>query len=257
MNRLNNLFKTKSKRILSVYFTAGFPTLESVPVIIRALEENGADIIEIGIPYSDPLADGPVIQESGNTAIMNGMTVENLFLQLKDIRSTVKIPLLFMGYLNPILKFGFEKFCVKARETGIDGLIIPDLPADEFKKSYEKIVRDNNLSNIFLVTPDTSESRIREIDSISGGFIYIVSSASTTGKTSDFEDKQTDYLKRIESMNLRNPILAGFGVHNRQTIEKVFAHCTGAIIGTAFIKKLIENEEIEKGIIQFFNSLNE
>ena len=257
MNQITKLFNTKGKRILSVYFTAGYPTLESVSEIISALEKNGADIIEIGIPYSDPLADGPVIQESGNIAIGNGMTIDNLFVQLRDIRSSVKIPLLFMGYLNPVLRYGYEKFCRKASETGIDGLIIPDLPVDEYEKSFMKTVRENNLVNIFLITPDTSEERIRKIDSISDGFIYVVSSASTTGNTSDFEEKQTGYLKRIESMKLKNPTMAGFGIHNKQTIEKVFMHCNGAIIGTAFIRMLMEYKETDKAVTHFFKSLNQ
>jgi len=256
MNRIDNLFQTKKKNILSVYFTAGYPSVDCIEEIILSLERNGADMIEIGIPYSDPLADGPVIQETSKIAISNGMTLQNLFLQLRHLRSRTEIPLLLMGYINPVLQYGFERFCDTAAATGIDGLIIPDLPVDEYKKSYRDTVTNNNLNNILLITPDTSEQRIREIDEICTGFIYMVSSASITGKTLAFNENHLAYFKRISDMKLRNPALAGFGIHNRQTIEQVFSFVQGAIIGTAYIRELQSDSSIEGSTKSFFRSLN-
>jgi tryptophan synthase alpha chain len=254
MNRIDRLFETKKAGILSVYFTAGYPSVDSVEEIILLLEENGVDMIEIGIPYSDPLADGPVIQETSKEAIAGGMTIETLLQQLKDIRKKVNIPLLLMGYLNPVLQYGFERFCKKAAEAGIDGLIIPDLPLREYKAHYEKVVTGNNLKNIFLITPDTSDERISEIDDCSTGFIYMVSSASTTGRTKGFRDKDLEYFRRISSMKLKNPLLAGFGIHNRETLEQVSNYCRGAIIGSAFMRSLKANG-IEGGVTEFFKSI--
>lgn len=255
MNRIDKLFQTKKEKILSIYFTAGYPSVDSVEKIILLLEKNGADMIEIGIPYSDPLADGPVIQETGKVAIANGMTLENLFLQLTNIRKKSTIPLLLMGYINPIIQFGFSRFCQNAAEAGIDGLIIPDLPLREYINIYRETVLANNLKNIFLITPDTSEQRIRKIDDISTGFVYLVSSASTTGKTRTFDDDQLKYFRRIVSMKLKNPTVVGFGIHNHETLEKVFSYCKGAIVGSAFIRELQKGKSIEAGIIDFFKSL--
>lgn len=255
MNRIDNLFLTKKDKILSVYFTAGFPSLNSVEEIILLLDKSGADMIEIGIPYSDPLADGPVIQETGKIAIENGMTIKNLFSQLKSIRKKTSIPLLLMGYMNPVMQYGFAPFCKIASEIGIDGLIIPDLPMQEYEMVYKKTVTENNLKNIFLITPDTSEERIRQIDSLSTGFIYMVSSASTTGKTKSFGEDQLSYFERVASLKLKNPALAGFGIHNRETKEQVFRYVNGAIIGSAYMRALQTSGSIEAATEGFIKSL--
>jgi tryptophan synthase alpha chain len=255
MNRIDKLFRTKKEKIFSVYFTAGYPSVDSVEKIILLLEKNGADMVEIGIPYSDPLADGPVIQETGKVAIVNGMTINNLFLQLKNIRKKTSIPLLLMGYINPIMQFRFDRFCQSAADTGIDGLIIPDLPLREYKREYLKIVTENNLKNIFLITPDTSEQRIRQTDDLSTGFIYMVSSASTTGKTRTFNENQIDYFKRIASMKLNNPVLAGFGIYNCETKEQAFRYVQGVIIGSAYLRALQAGNSIEEATVDFFKSL--
>jgi tryptophan synthase alpha chain len=255
MNRIDNLFQTKKEKILSVYFTAGFPSLDSVEKIILLLEKNGADMVEIGIPYSDPLADGPVIQETGRVAIENGMTLRILFKQLKNIRKKCSIPLLLMGYINPILQFGFEAFCRSAADGGIDGLIIPDLPLPEFERHYMQTVKEYNLKNIFLITPDTNDQRIRQIDDLSTGFIYLVSSASTTGKSEIFGDSQLMYFRRIASMGLKNPAMAGFGIYNHETLAQVHDHLQGAIIGSAYLRVLKSNNSIEEDTAGFFRSL--
>ena len=252
MNRIDKLFQSKKNKILSVYFTAGYPALDSVEQIILLLEKNGVDMIELGIPYSDPLADGPVIQETGTIAIANGMSLNNLFLQLKDIRNKSSIPLILMGYLNPILQFGFNRFCQMAEEVDIDGLIIPDLPLNEYKSQYNEIIALYNLKTIFLITPDTSGERIRLIDDLGNGFIYMVSSASTTGKMDLFDDNQLDYFKRIAGMKLNNPIMAGFGIYNKKTMEQVHTYCNGAIVGSAFMRELQRGTSIEEGIEEFF-----
>lgn len=255
MNRIDKLFRTKKKNILSVYFTAGYPSGDSVEEIILLLGKNGADMIELGIPYSDPLADGPVIQESARIAINNGMTLENLFVQIKDIRKKTGIPLLLMGYINPVIQFGFSRFCKCANDAGIDGLIIPDLPMAEYEMYFRESVMNNNLKNVFLITPDTSEERIRQIDEKSTGFIYIVSSASTTGETKSFDEKNISYFERISGMKLKNPILAGFGIHNRETLEQVNRSCNGAVIGSAYMRALQVSNSIEEGTVSFFKNL--
>jgi tryptophan synthase alpha chain len=255
MNRIEELFQAKKEKILSVYFTAGYPSLESVEKIILLLEQHGADMVEIGIPYSDPLADGPVIQDTGKTAIENGMTIKNLFCQLKYIRMKSNMPLLLMGYINPVLQFGFTTFCKSAAATGIDGLIIPDLPIQEYEKNYRQIVERYGLKNIFLITPETSEERIRRIDELSTGFIYLVSSASTTGKSEAFGEQQLSYFRRIASMKLKNPVMAGFGIHNRETLEQVHGHLPGAIIGSAYLRSLKGSYSIEEDTAEFFRSL--
>jgi len=252
MNRIDKLFQSKKNKILSVYFTAGYPTLDSVEKIILLLEKKGVDMIELGIPYSDPLADGPVIQETSTIAIANGMTLNHLLKQLKDIRKKTSLPILLMGYFNPILQYGFDRFCQKAEEVGVDGLIIPDLPLSEYENQYKKIIDVYNLKTIFLITPDTSMQRIRQIDDLSSGFIYMVSSTSTTGKTKLFDDDQINYFARISSMKLNNPIMAGFGIHNRETLEQVHSYCNGAIVGSAFMRALQKSQSIEDGVKEFF-----
>lgn len=240
MNRISIPLQ-ENKKILSLYFTAGYPKLDDTVPIIETLEKSGVDMIEIGLPFSDPLADGPTIQASSTQALENGMTTQLLFDQLKDIRKTVRIPLLIMGYFNPILQYGIEKFCRKCAEIGIDGLIIPDLPVDVYEKEYQAIFKQNGLFNIFLITPQTSEARIRHIDTISDGFIYMVSSASVTGSQNTFGQTQQDYFERIAKMNLKNPQIVGFGISNRETFLQATEHQKGAIIGSAFVNYLNNN----------------
>jgi tryptophan synthase alpha chain len=243
MNRINQKLKEK-KKLLSIYFTAGYPNLNDTANIIINLEKRGVDMIEIGLPFSDPLADGPTIQASSTQALKNGMTTTLLFEQLKNIRSTVNIPLLIMGYFNPILQFGVEAFCKKCRDIGIDGLIIPDLPVDVYNEHYKTTFEKYDLINVFLITPQTCDERIKYIDSITNGFIYMVSSASTTGAKVGFGDEQTHYFKRIAEMNLNNPQVVGFGISNNDTFTQATQYTKGAIIGSAFIKHLT-NEGID------------
>jgi tryptophan synthase alpha chain len=240
MNRLQKTL-AQDKKLLSIYFTAGYPEPEDTISIIKDLEKSGVDFIEIGLPFSDPLADGPTIQESSTIALKNGMTTNRLFEQLKGIRESVEIPLIIMGYFNPILQFGVERFCEKCAETGIDGLIIPDLPVEEYNEKYRDIFEKNGLSNIFLITPQTSEERIRFIDSVSEGFIYMVSTASVTGSTKGFSQETRDYFKRVSAMKLKNPQVIGFGISDEETYEQATEFAKGAIIGSAFIKHLNQN----------------
>ena len=246
MNRINQKLQ-EDKKLLSIYFSAGFPNLDDTVSIIQDLEKSGVDMIEIGLPFSDPLADGPTIQDSSTKALKNGMTSELLFEQLKDIRSTVQIPLIIMGYFNPMLQYGVEAFCAKCKEIGIDGLIIPDLPVDVYHEQYKETFEKYGLINVFLITPQTSDERIRYIDSISDGFIYMVSTASVTGSQSGFGPEQTDYFKRIADMKLDNPQIVGFGISNQDTFDQATEYSKGAIIGSAFIKHLASNgvNEIE------------
>ena len=237
MNRITSKLE-EDKKLLSIYFTAGYPELNDTVPIIEELERSGVGMIEIGLPFSDPLADGPVIQESSTQALRSGMTTQLLFMQLAKIRETVKIPLLIMGYFNPILQYGVEKFCGKCREIGIDGLIIPDLPIDIYAENYEEIFNRYGILNIFLITPQTSETRIKFIDSISDGFIYMVSSASITGNSGQFNESQSNYFKRIAAMQLKNPQIVGFGIHDQETFNKATEVSKGAIIGSAFIRDL-------------------
>lgn len=240
MNRINKKIQ-EEKKILSIYFTAGYPTLTDTVKIIQDLEKNGVDLIEIGLPFSDPLADGPTIQASSTAALKNGMTTEILFSQLKDIRQSVSIPLIIMGYFNPMLQYGVEAFCKKCQEIGIDGLIIPDLPVDVYHEEYQSIFEKYGLINVFLITPQTSEERIRFIDSVSKGFIYMVSSASVTGSQSGFGQEQQNYFERIASLSLKNPQIVGFGINNAETFQAATKTAKGAIIGSAFIKHLTEH----------------
>ena len=244
MSRLENLFKAQSKRVLNVYCTAGYPQLNSTLQIMESLQENGANIIELGMPYSDPLADGEVIQVSSLHALSNGMTLQVLFKQLSEMRKTIHIPVVLMGYMNPILQFGFEAFCVRAKEVGVDGLILPDLPLFEFENSYGKTIKDNGLDFIFLVTPETPDERLRKLDSLSSGFLYAVSSSATTGTDKDFS-KVAVYLERLKSMQLKNPFLVGFGIKDKASFDAVNAFSNGAIIGSAYIQALSKGMEIE------------
>lgn len=237
MNRINSTLDT-DKKLLSIYFTAGFPQLDDTMPIIEALQENGVDMIEIGLPFSDPLADGPTIQESSKTALEHGMTTTRLFEQLDGMRTHVEIPILIMGYFNPILQFGVRRFCQRCQEVGIDGLIIPDLPVEEYQHHYKEVFDEFNLRMVFLITPQTSESRINQIDSLSEGFIYMVSSPGVTGGTEGFGGSQADYFSRIAQMQLKSPQVVGFGIKDQQTFKQATKFAKGGIIGSAFIKEL-------------------
>ncbi|WP_394975565.1 tryptophan synthase subunit alpha [uncultured Croceitalea sp.] len=237
MNRIHQKLQ-EDKKLLSIYFTAGYPSLNDTVHIIQKLEKNGVDMIEIGLPFSDPLADGPTIQDSSTSALKNGMTTEKLFEQLKDIRKSVSVPLIVMGYFNPMLQYGVEAFCKKCAEIGIDGIIMPDLPLDVYQSDYEATFKKYGLINVFLITPQTSDERIRKIDEASDGFIYMVSSASVTGSKSGFGNEQTDYFERIAKMNLKNPQIVGFGIKDAETFRQATKTAKGAIIGSAFIKYL-------------------
>jgi tryptophan synthase alpha chain len=254
MSRLNNLFQQKNKRILNVYCTAGYPTLQSTINVMRSLQENGADLIELGMPYSDPLADGPVIQASSSKALQNGMTISTLFNQLKDFRKDITVPVILMGYLNPLLQYGFEKFCAKAAEVGIDGIIIPDIPMYEFQQEYSAVIKKYGLDFIFLVTPETSEERIKKLDQLSSGFLYAVSSSSITGSDKDFSPVET-YLHKLQSLKLKNPVLVGFGIKDKATFETACKYANGAIIGSAYIKALESDDNVEIATREFLNGI--
>jgi tryptophan synthase alpha chain len=254
MSRIEELFKKKRNKILNVYCTAGFPRLEDTLTVMAALEESGADMIELGMPYSDPLADGPVIQHSNTIALHNGMTIRKLFEQLKDFRKEVSIPVLLMGYMNPLLQYGFEKFCADASAVGIDGLILPDLPEYEYETEYGAITRKYGLDFVFLLTPETSEERIKKLDALSSGFLYAVSSSSTTGRDKNMTDV-TVYLQKIKKFKLKNPVLVGFGIKDKQTFEAVCQNANGAIIATAFIKALENDNDIERVTKKFINEI--
>ncbi|MGB8375633.1 MAG: tryptophan synthase subunit alpha [Salegentibacter sp.] len=252
MNRINKKLQ-EDKKLLSIYFTAGYPEIDDTVNTIKDLEKSGVDFIEIGLPFSDPLADGPTIQKSSTKALKNGMTTNKLFEQLKGIRDSVEIPLIIMGYFNPILQYGVEEFCQKCEETGIDGLIIPDLPVDVYNEEYKDTFEKHGLRNIFLITPQTSDERIRFIDSVSDGFIYMVSTASVTGSTKGFGEETKEYFRRIGKMNLNNPQIVGFGISDKETFEAATAYAKGAIIGSAFVKHL--NREGTGKIANFVNSV--
>ena len=254
MSRIAELFKRKKERILNIYCTAGYPQLDSTLKIMKALEDNGAGIIELGMPYSDPLADGPVIQASSTIAITNGMTIKKLFEQLKDFRNEIHIPVILMGYMNPVLQYGFEKFCADAAAVGIDGLILPDLPEFEFETEYGAIIKKYGLDFIFLVTPETSEERIKKLDELSTGFLYAVSSSSTTGSDKNMTDVNS-YLQKLKNLKLRNAILVGFGIKDKQTFDTACRYANGAIIGSAFVKALEGSEDQEDSVKQFLKSV--
>ena len=254
MTRIAELFTRKKERVLNVYCTAGYPALDSTMQVIEALQNSGADLVEIGMPYSDPLADGPVIQESSLVAIENGMTISTLFAQLKNLRPAIHLPVILMGYMNPVLQFGFENFCAKAAEAGVDGLILPDLPMYEYQAEYGDIIKKYNLDLIFLVTPETKEERLRKLDELTSGFLYAVSSSSTTGNTKDIH-QQEDYFKRLQAMQLKNPILVGFGIKDKNTFDAACKYTNGAIIGSAYIKALGQNLSIDQTTTQFLSPI--
>ena len=260
MSLIKNLFSNKPDNVLNVYCTAGYPQLNSTIEVMQALQSNGANIIELGMPYSDPLADGPTIQHSNGIALQNGMTIEKLFGQLKDFRNTqkaedaIKIPVILMGYMNPVLQYGFEKFCKKAAELPIDGLILPDLPEYEYQTIYGDIIKRYGLDFIFLITPETSEERIRRLDTLSTGFLYAVSSSSITGSDKDFAAVES-YLQRLQNMNLKNPILVGFGIKDKPTFQSACKYANGAIIGTAYIKAIENTTDIEGDTKRFLESI--
>ncbi|KAA6344360.1 Tryptophan synthase alpha chain [termite gut metagenome] len=255
MNRINQLFGTNPKNLLSVYFCAGHPKLEGTADIIRTLEKNGINMIEIGIPFSDPMADGIVIQNASTKALHNGMSLNLLFEQLQDIRRNTNIPLLLMGYLNPIMQFGFERFCRKCSECGIDGMIIPDLPFRDYREHYQSVAERYNLYMIMLITPETSEERIREIDRHTNGFIYMVSSAATTGAQQNFDAQKQAYFKRIKEMKLQNPRMVGFGISNRDTFEAACRYASGAIVGSRFVSLLEEESDAERAVKRLIDGL--
>ncbi len=240
MNRINKKLQ-ENKKLLSLYFTAGYPAINDTVSILTQLQESGVDMVEIGLPFSDPLADGPTIQESSTAALKNGMTTQVLFDQLKGIRDTIDIPLIVMGYFNPMLQYGVEKFCAECQEIGIDGIIMPDLPLAEYEAEYKTLFEKYGLINVFLITPQTTDERIKQIDEASDGFIYMVSSASTTGATSGFSNTTSDYFERIAKMDLKNPQVVGFGINNSETFKAATEHQKGAIIGSAFIKHVTEH----------------
>jgi tryptophan synthase alpha chain len=254
MNRIEKLFSEKKKNILNVYCTAGYPHLESTTEVLRSLQQHGADMVEIGMPYSDPLADGPVIQQSSMTALQNGMTIAKLFEQLKDCRKNFHLPLILMGYLNPVLQFGIEKFGEQAKEVGVDGIIIPDLPIYEFENEFGKKFKENGLDFIFLVTPETGEDRIRKIDELGSGFIYAVSSSSTTVKNKNIDDQQ-DYFARLQKMSLMNPVLIGFGIKDKPTFDSACKFSNGAIIGSAYINELHNGKDIDNTTRSFLEGI--
>ena len=254
MNRIKKkLQEDQEKKLLSIYFTAGYPEPEDTSTVIKELEKSGVDMIEVGLPFSDPLADGPTIQRSSEIALKHGMTTLKLFSQLDKVRDEVAIPLLIMGYFNPILQFGVERFCSKCQEVGVDGLIIPDLPVEEYDLQYKEIFQKYDLLPVFLITPQTSEERISAIDKASEGFIYMVSSASVTGSTGGFGDEQKQYFERISKMDLKAPLVVGFGIKDADTFNQATSKAKGAIIGSAFIKHLSENGT--KKIPEFINTI--
>lgn len=254
MSRIQELFERKNKRVLNVYCTAGFPELDSTLIVMQALQENGADLIELGMPYSDPLADGEVIQQSSAKALLNGMKMKLLFEQLKQMRELVSVPVILMGYMNPVLQYGFEKFCADAAACGVDGLILPDLPEYEFETSYGSIIKQYGLDFIFLVTPETAPARIRKLDSLSSGFLYAVSSSSTTGSNKNMTDV-SGFLKQLNSYDLKNPVLVGFGIKDKQSFDAACAHANGAIIGTAYIKALDKASDVKEATRIFLNEV--
>lgn len=254
MSRIKDLFKRKNEGVLNIYCTAGYPQPDSTVKVMKAVQDGGADIIELGMPYSDPLADGPIIQASSTIAIANGMTIKKLFEQLKGFRKEIHVPVILMGYMNPVLQYGFEKFCSDAAAVGIDGLILPDLPQYEFETMYGDIIKKYGLDFIFLVTPETSEERIKKLDELSTGFLYAVSSSSTTGSEKNMTDVNS-YLQKLKSLQLRNSILVGFGIKDKQTFDAACRYANGAIIGSAFVKALEGSKNEEQSVKQFLKSV--
>ena len=257
MNRINQLFATKREKILSIYFCAGHPTLEGTADTIRTLEQKGVDMIEVGIPFSDPMADGPVIQDAATKALRNGMSLKKLFSQLEGIRPEVKMPLILMGYLNPIMQFGFDAFCQRCVEVGIDGVIIPDLPFKDYLEEYKPIADKYDIRIIMLITPETSDERIRFIDEHTDGFIYMVSSAATTGAQKEFGDQKQAYFSRIKAMNLKHPCMIGFGISNYQTLYTAQQNAAGAIIGSKFVNLLEETQNAAQAMDKLQDALKQ
>ncbi len=258
MNKINKLFsQSKDRKLLSIYFCAGCPTIGGTADVIRTLERRGIDMIEVGMPFSDPLADGPVIQEAGTIALRNGMTTDILFSQLKEIKDEIQIPLVWMGYLNIVMHYGYERFFEKCVESGISGVIIPDLPFQDYLDIIKPIADSHGIRVIMMITPETSEERIRFIDEHTDGFVYMVSSASITGAQSEFGDAKVDYFRRIDNMNLRNPRMIGFGISNRQTLESAQAYAAGAIIGSKFVTLLRETGDADEAINQLYKALEQ
>jgi tryptophan synthase alpha chain len=256
MSRIDQMFANKKQNVLNVYFTAGFPSLNCTLTIMKSLQDAGVDMVELGMPYSDPLADGPVIQSSGTAALANGMTIHKLFEQLANFRSEIRLPVLLMGYMNPIIQYGFENFCRDAAGVGVDGLILPDLPIFEYENEYGALIRKYNLNLVFLVTPETEEARVRKLDLLSSGFLYAVSSSSTTGRHAALNE-QENYFNRLRLMKLKNPVLIGFGIRDKASFSEACSYANGAIIGTAFIK-ILENlteQEIPSRTREFIKSL--
>lgn len=254
-NRIDELLSRRDK-ILNIYYTAGYPTHGDTLRIANALEEAGADMLEVGIPFSDPVADGPTIQESSQKALENGMTLQQLFEQLQGLRNHVSIPVLLMGYVNPIMQFGVERFCDQCAKVGVDGVIIPDLPMQDYLDDYQAYFNQKGIHNIFLISPNTSEDRIKEIDENSEGFIYMVASSSVTGAKKGVEENQIAYFERIRSMQLKNPRLIGFGISNKETFNKACEYASGAIIGSAFVKQLGEDSS-NSAIKEFVDKIKE
>lgn len=257
MNRIIQLFSSEKKDLLSVYFCAGTPTLEGTADVIRALEKNGICMVEIGMPFSDPMADGKVIQDAATKALANGMSLKILFDQLRNIRRTVKIPLIIMGYLNPIMQFGFEHFCRECVDCGIDGCIIPDLPFKEYQDHYRIIAERYNIKVVMLITPETSDERIQEIDTHTNGFIYMVSSAATTGAQKDFDSQKRNYFKHINDLKLKNPRMVGFGISNKATFHAACEYASGGIIGSKFVTLLEEEKDPEQAVEKLLKALKE
>ena len=255
MNRISALFSQATEPILNVYTTAGFPHFEDTMTVLNALQKGGVDIIEVGMPYSDPVADGETIQLSNQAALEQGMSVAHLFEQLKDMRKSITVPVLLMGYINPVLQYGVEAFCAKCAEVGVDGLILPDLPMVEYEASYKAIFEKYGLYNILLITPQTNDERIRHIDSVSKGFIYMVSSASTTGAKTGISADQEVYFSRIAAMNLQNPRLIGFGISDHESFLKASKNASGAIIGSAFVKMIAQAKDLQAEIVDFVQSI--
>ena len=254
MNRIDQLFSKKQHNVLNIYCTAGYPSINDTVSVMQSLEAAGADMVELGMPFSDPLADGPVIQASSTKAIANGMSIKKLFEQLKDVRKSVNLPVILMGYINPVLQFGVENFLEHCAATGVDGIILPDLPMDEYEEEYKPLFDKHGLHLIFIITPETSDARIRKIDGLSRGFVYAVSSSSTTGKDKEFAG-QKQYFERIKNLQLKNPVLIGFGIKDKATFEAASAYSNGAIIGSAFVKALETSNDVPQTVNQFVKSI--
>ncbi|ANQ49971.1 tryptophan synthase subunit alpha [Flammeovirga sp. MY04] len=255
MHRIDELFQRKKEDVLNIYFTAGYPKLDDTRTVLKALQDGGVDLIEIGIPFSDPVADGPTIQESNMQALDNGMTMQKLFAQLEGFREEVDVPVVVMGYFNPIMQYGLEKFCKDAQRVGIDGIIVPDLPMIEYLSNLKEMFDAHGIRNTFLISPQTTDDRIVEIDQNTEGFIYMVSSASVTGAKTGISEEQIDYFKRIEGMNLKNPRLIGFGISDHASFKQASSYANGAIIGSAFVKLIGQSKDLNKDIQGFVKSI--